>query len=277
VTEFLKLLLEQQPDRHRRIGAAGLAAKKYGVGQPSTCGLFVEYGQQDYAAADQLLGSEKAAKALPPSVLPSTKPKPAAPSPIQRALPQKVVAPEERNRVDVRGRLIAAHMIGLGEPAKWPNHFVTLDWQQASQLPLEVVVICQRLETLLHLQQFAWLPQYLRERRAMAVYAGDTNSFYRDGPVKNLLDAVAVPVLCLFDWNPRSLVSASRIKRFEAFCWPPRLTQCKVQTVPASFEAMARYYSLQLSGLQGDALIDTWAKFQKIRKVWSTLDFVHCI
>ena len=277
VTEFLTLLLVERPEKQRRIGAAGLAAKKYGVGRPSRCGMFVQYGLPDYVAAARVLGvealdREPVDRETAPPAIETVEVLPAPGSwPSQRA-----VLAEERSRTDMRRNLIAARLIGIGESAEGPVHFVTLNWQQAVQMSLDAIILCQRLETLLHLQQFAWLASYLRGRRAMAVYVGDSNSIYREKPVNSLLAARELPVLCLFDWTPRSLVRATSIKRFEAFCWPPRLAECEVQTIPASFEALARFYKPKLKELQGDVLIATWEEFLKTRKVWSTLDFVHC-
>lgn len=97
--------------------------------------------------------------------------------------------------------------------------FAAMPWREAMALDYQVLLICENLEPLLHLQDFRWLEDFVRGRAALVVFRG-TVQIFTTGAAAQLIAADSRPTLAFFDFDPKGLQMAAAVPRRESLCLP---------------------------------------------------------
>lgn len=132
-------------------------------------------------------------------------------------------ASEKLNAAPVAQELVAAVLLNFPTPAPAMHPqgcFLAMPWRQASDVPYEVLLVCENLEPLLQLHEFTWLSEQVKGRPCLAVYRGGPRLFGTDA-VARLLAHDHRPTLAFFDFDPKGLSMAASLPRREAVCLPP--------------------------------------------------------
>lgn len=239
---FLRNLVATRPDRRRSPGLNGYAAR-LGIGEIDVRNPgFVQYRPEHFAEAARLLIAQ-----------PSDVPPPVAHiATSQRRRCQPLADEQDEDLVAV------AQIHGdMGEGVR----FWAMESGAAARLPHDVMIVCQHLIGLRAVSSYAWMPTYLKERTALAIFRGGTAGFGRLG-CERAMEASGAPTLALFDCDPKGLAAARRLPRLEALCLPPSelLAQELAAARPlAHFARTLRANGADLEDCQHAQIAAAWA------------------
>ncbi len=262
---FLKRLAVHRPERLAARGIAGHVARTYGLG--SGGGGWVEFRSEDFERAKRLL-LDPEGRAAPVAVAKHTeKLEPRAPG--RRRVPAVDVGKPPHD--------VAVLPVGVAAavPADFPQHFIATDARAQALRRFPVLIVCDSLDVMAHLQRFAWLLADLGERSAIAIYRGDSGRF-REKTATGLIQACAKSEIWFAgDFQPRVLWAAARLPRLSRLCYPDveAIEQIPAQLAIPSSLALLRHYAQKVGDTQGEPIASAWAAMSRVGRCFYVRDF----
>jgi hypothetical protein len=200
---FLRSLVAERPSRRRSPGLAGHLCHHLKIGTASPEGDYIIYQHGDFERAGELLGRWRNGTAVAPE--------PSAAS--SRALVENLAQRYSRH-------YLAMYPLNMGYSFPPSCSFMSTTLRSARELVFDVIIACEKLNTLGRLDQYTWLEQFVKGRRALAVFCGARGGVYRAETAQRFVDGSAAPVMALHDFDPSGLHKASALPRLEALCLP---------------------------------------------------------
>lgn len=235
---FLRNLLLSRPAWRRSPGLNGLAAR-LGIGVIDAQNpAFVRYEAHHFELAEQLLQGAGHLAAQEAKRPPSS-------------------SPSERRLED--GKDLVA-LVRLGDMPEGVR-LLGVTYGTASQMPHEVLVVCQHLQGLQRLRSYAWMDRLLGGRRALVLFRGGSAGFSRLAS-DEVLEATTSPVLALYDCNASGLAAASRLPRLQDVCLPPEAALGRLLAArrhASSYPEGLRQHAAHLDACSHPGITRAWA------------------
>ncbi|MFC4926890.1 MULTISPECIES: DUF7281 domain-containing protein [Delftia] len=247
--EFLRRLIHDRAlTRSRGVSSEAMATEHH-VGMLK--GRLVVYAESDFARAVNLLKSRGIALEVPASYSRGEAP----------------TGQSEKHRAKaVTERYVAVRTLHMEQSILPSSGFLATDWQEVCDWDFDVLLVIENLETLIRLQEYLWLNQYVKGRRALALFRG-TVGMFSTAAAADLIHTDARPTLAFYDFDPKGLAMAASLPRREAMCLPTLalLEQyTKAQSRRNLFSQSAQSVQAQLDAESDPQIQAAWRLLQRL-------------
>lgn len=127
---------------------------------------------------------------------------------------------EKSGALNVTEGLVACRGISMDSQLKLAGAgFAAIRGDDALALDFDVLLVCENLESLIHLERYLWLKPFYKSRRVLALFRG-TKTWFTTAAAAAVMKESAQPTLAFFDFDPKGLSMAASLPRREALCLP---------------------------------------------------------
>lgn len=248
--DFLRRLVAERPERRSLGPVAQALATDHGLG--TVRGAAVLYELRHFAGAEHLLTSRGY-------------PLEASPAGGSRSESGPGGSEKTGSRL-VMTDMVAVVPLNMKISVPAGARFLAANWRELDMSGFDVVLECENLEPLFHLDGYTWLQRFIRGRRTLAVFRGMPNAF-GIGAAAQFIATARKPVLGFYDFDPDGLVMGASEPNLEALCLPPwdqlaeatrrfRRTHLYIDQVGAR--------RAHLEGMQDGAVREAWLHLKRL-------------
>jgi hypothetical protein len=241
--EFLRRLLADRPESRAQGVSATKMAQEHHVGRID--GRKVAYCETDFIRAENLLRS----RGIPLEV-PETYTRSQAPA----------GQSEKHRAIAVTDGLVAVRGVNMPALELPEARFLAMHWESAIKLDFDVLLVVENLEALIRIDEYRWMDQFVKGRRALAVFHGAPVIFTTKIAAR-LINSDVRPTLAFFDFDPKGLGMAASLLRREALCIPDiqvLIAEARRQNRKNLYFQSADSSGAQLDKVQDPAIALAW-------------------